>query len=167
MIAVLMGATLLATATPSGDSQQPLQQPQPPPSQAATAGPSAAEPAPSAAPASADARQGYRVHLDHAGRPTLPGPSPMAAPAATARVPRRPLVETEAAGGGSMIVLDDRFRSYATARVKSDGTVEVDCARGAASGATAGAAARAGGPGEGRKPAACTPSAETPSEHVR
>ena len=146
MVAALMGATLLATATPSGDPQQATEHTH-----------SAGAPASPTAP-------GLRVQLDAAGRPIVPPPSSALAPAVVVRTQRPPLVELETPAGGTMLMLDDRFHHHSVARRAPDGTISVDCGRaGAAEGADAGAAPVAAH----LPPAACAPSTAHTAEAVR
>lgn len=143
MVIALMGATLLATATPSGDPQQATQA-------TIAAGAPAGAAGTSAAPATHSAGQpgvqpslqpglqpgvtgfrpdtpGFKVQLDEMGRPVVPSPSSGVAPAAVARMPRPPLIELETPAGGTMLMLDDRFHHHSVVHREADGTLSVHC----------------------------------------
>lgn len=116
VIVCLTAGVLLAAATPSGD---------PGPQEPQTTGHHAT---------ASEEPAGYKVYLDDNGRPVAPPPvasSVAVVPSGAASVPqsRPPLVETDAPGGGKMIVLDDRFRMYSVARIGPDNRASIDCAR--------------------------------------
>lgn len=123
MVVALMGATLLATATPSGDPQStihvatPLTHP-------------IGEPAPQpGVPGYQQGAPGFKVQLDDAGRPVVPSaPQPPTA-AAVARTQRPPLIEFETPAGGTLLMLDNRFHHHSVAHREADGTLSVDCGR--------------------------------------
>jgi hypothetical protein len=131
MIVALMGATLLATATPSGDSQhmteRTLAASGAPPAPASGAG-TAAHPAGQSPPSGVAGLPGFKVQLDEAGRPVVPALPPVAA-AAVARRQRPPLIELETPAGGTMLMLDDRFHHHSVAHREADGSLSVDCGR--------------------------------------
>ncbi len=150
MVVALMGATLLATATPSGDPQ-----------------PATHAPAPAAGAPLAHRLDvpGYRVQLDDAGHPVVPSASTHAVATAVARTQRPPLIELETPAGGTLLMLDDRFHHHSVAHREADGTVSFDCGRSATAAAgdeNGAAAAAASRPSRAARavsapPAACAP----------
>jgi hypothetical protein len=168
MVVALMGATLLATATPSGDPQPAIHAAAtasgaplvPPPSEPGAAGPEQDTPGhPQGLPGhhqdapgyhqGLHGMPGYKIQLDDTGRPVVPGAPAHAVAAAVARTGRPPLVELEAPAGGTLLMLDDRFHHHSVAHRAADGTLSIDCGHAAASPARPHAGAGS--------PAACTP----------
>jgi hypothetical protein len=79
--------------------------------------------------AGAAPRAGMQAHIDPATGRLVP--EPVVAPPAQALPARRPpLVAVQAPGGGTMLELDDRYRSTTTATIEPDGSVRLDCTTG-------------------------------------
>jgi hypothetical protein len=154
MVVALMGATLLATATPSGDPQPATH------AAAPAAGAPATDPL--------DDVPGYRVQLGDGGHPVVPS-APTHTVAATAmRTGRPPLIELETPAGGTLLMLDDRFHHHSVAHREADGHLSVDCGRSAtpppgdAHGVAVVAASR---PSRGARATSAPPAACAPQAH--
>jgi hypothetical protein len=96
-----------------------------------------------------------RVYLDEHGRPTVPPRDAhhVAAPSTSRAVSadEEPLIELDAPGGGTMVRLGDRFRSYSVARLGADGRLTIECVGSEHRHAQRGTGA--GAPGHGQSPA--------------
>lgn len=81
----------------------------------------------------APAVAGRVIHLDANGNRTArPAGAPLPAAASLNRSSAGLVQENSPVpGGGVMVNLQDRFRSFSTATVQSDGTVKVECSNGA------------------------------------